>query len=233
MHITPSHDQKGLHRLDSAHITSNSYDPRHMHIHTLCLLCKAKDVVTCQTHNAPTRLSMGIKDLLRWRLMTWLVPPTSSPPMKTAGTAGLQPSRERACSISRPAGISSSSWTAGLTPKSQKRDLIEWLRQHELLLNITTGLSEAIFVTLSISCVFWKTMLMLMIGVVCVVLCWFGLVVWVWGCIYRIFVNEWMEIWRGECSIRYLSRFRIWSMFAWKVMEVVLLYYIESFSIEN
>ncbi|CAL8991505.1 unnamed protein product [Prunus brigantina] len=83
--------------------------------------------------------------------MTSLAPPTKSPPMNTAGTVGLQPSLERACSISLPLCISSSSYTAGFTPKSENRVLIEWHMQHELLLKITTGLSEAILVTTSIA----------------------------------------------------------------------------------
>ncbi|EYU43912.1 hypothetical protein MIMGU_mgv1a017282mg [Erythranthe guttata] len=83
--------------------------------------------------------------------MTSLAPPTNSPPMNTAGTVGLQPSRDRACSISRPLEISSSSYTVGLTPKSLKSDMIVWLMQHVVMLNITTGFSEAILLTLSIS----------------------------------------------------------------------------------
>jgi hypothetical protein len=43
------------------------------------------------------------------------------------------------------------SWNKCLfKPKSQNSVFIVWLMQHELLLNITTGLSETIFVTLSI-----------------------------------------------------------------------------------
>ncbi|KAI6693097.1 hypothetical protein NL676_020807 [Syzygium grande] len=53
-----------------------------------------------QTQIALACISLGTKDWLRWRLMTSLVPPTSSPPMNTVGTGGLRPSLERACSIS-------------------------------------------------------------------------------------------------------------------------------------
>lgn len=99
---------------------------------------------------APALLSIGIKDRFRWRLITSLAPPTSSPPMNTAGTAGLHPSLERACSMSLPLGISSISWTVGLTPKSLKRVMMVWHMQHVLLLKITTDLSDANVVTLSI-----------------------------------------------------------------------------------
>jgi len=102
-----------------------------------------------QSHNAPARLSIGIKDLLRWRLITSLAPPTSWPPMNTAGTAGLHPRLTRACSISLPLGISSSSWTVGFAPKSQRSVLMVWHMQHELLLKITTGFSELILATRS------------------------------------------------------------------------------------
>ncbi|KAJ6725437.1 hypothetical protein OIU79_003750 [Salix purpurea] len=103
-----------------------------------------------QTHNAPARLSIGIKERLRCRLITSLAPPTSSPPMNTAGNVG-HPILESACSISLPLGISSSSWTAKFTPNSLKRVLMVWHMQQLLLLKITTGLADAKFVTLSIS----------------------------------------------------------------------------------
>jgi hypothetical protein len=80
-------------------------------------------------------------------------PPTSSPPMKTAGTAGFLPTNlTRTFSISElpvPSPSSSSSNTAGLTPRPQKRRLTTWHMQQEVTLNTSTALSEARRCTLS------------------------------------------------------------------------------------
>lgn len=83
--------------------------------------------------------------------MTVLAEPTNLPPMKTAGTEGLQPRRMRAHSISLPRASSSSSYTAGPTPCSYISLFIAWLIPHELLLNITTAFCDASFAILSIS----------------------------------------------------------------------------------
>ncbi|URD80148.1 hypothetical protein MUK42_02236 [Musa troglodytarum] len=85
--------------------------------------------------------------------MTMSVDPTSLPPMKTAGTGGLQPSIfASARSMSFPLGSSSSSWIAGFTPSSQKSRLMVWHMQHELMLKTTTARCDASLMTLSIRC---------------------------------------------------------------------------------
>lgn len=122
------------------------------HKRLLCFsMCDDFVVNYIHTQSAPAFFSIGTRDLSRWRLITSLVPPTSFPPMNTAGTTGLHPSLARACSISLPRGISSSWWIAGFTPKSESKAFTRWHMQQELLLKITTGLSDTILVTLSIS----------------------------------------------------------------------------------
>ncbi|KAG6668163.1 hypothetical protein CIPAW_01G151700 [Carya illinoinensis] len=68
----------------------------------------------------------------------------------TAGTEGLHPSRVRAHSISFPLESSASSKIAWLTPCSYNSLVIAWHMQHELLLKITTGFSDAILTMRSI-----------------------------------------------------------------------------------
>ncbi|TVU23780.1 hypothetical protein EJB05_26162, partial [Eragrostis curvula] len=84
--------------------------------------------------------------------MTLFVPPTRSPPMNTAGTAGTRPPSILASSlsISRPWGSLSSSCTAAFTPKLARRDVTEWHMLQLLVVNTTTARSDASFETRSI-----------------------------------------------------------------------------------
>ncbi|URE31162.1 hypothetical protein MUK42_18111 [Musa troglodytarum] len=105
----------------------------------------------CQSQSAPALRSSGTSLPPRWSAMTSSVGPTRLPPMKTAGTGGLRPSiLASARSMSFPLGSSSSSWTAGFTPSSQKSRLTVWHMQQELRLKTTTALCEANLLTLSI-----------------------------------------------------------------------------------
>lgn len=68
---------------------------------------------------------------------------TSFPPMNTAGTAGLHPSSLKAHSISLPLALRSSSWIAGLAPRSYSSVFTLWHIQHELFVKTTTAFSDA------------------------------------------------------------------------------------------
>jgi len=103
-----------------------------------------------QSHKAPASFKRGTSVPLMWEAMTRSIPPKNFPPTNTAGTAWPPPtSLCRAFSMSLPWCSSSSSYTVGLTPRLQKRRLITWHMQHELMLKTTTAFSEASLSTLS------------------------------------------------------------------------------------
>lgn len=77
------------------------------------------DVITSHNQMALESFSIFLSEPSKWKEMTSLAVPTYLPPMKTAGTAWLEPNvLKRARSISRPCGSLSSSWIAGLAPSS-------------------------------------------------------------------------------------------------------------------
>jgi hypothetical protein len=84
--------------------------------------------------------------------MTLLVPPTSLPPMKTAGTAGALPPSilSSARSMSLPLGSLSSSCTSAFTLRSAISCVTVWHMQQLLSVNTTTARSDTSCITRSI-----------------------------------------------------------------------------------